>query len=153
MAGIIKEFECQDHGYFESTHPICFALGCESQHVRRVFLTAPSIGSTELKRFHEGLKKSADLMGIGDFRTARAGETAYGGSAGKGMLWGDDIKKVLGVDMGQLAAAAAVPLDVTRRDGTHEKVDKSVMRELAAEGMTKAVLPRPAELIRSRGDK
>src|SRR5437016_7570872 len=150
--GVIREFECEAHGYFESTHPICWALGCDSAHVKRVFLTAPSVGSPELKRFHEGLKRSADLMGITNFRSAREGESSFGNS-GKGLLWGDEIKKVLGVDLGQLSAAAAQPLTVIHRDGTKEAVDKSPMRELAAEGMTRAVLPKPAELIRSKADK
>jgi hypothetical protein len=149
---VIKEWECLDHGFFESTHPICWALGCESQRVRRVFNTAPSIGSPELKRFHAGLKKSADMMGITNFRSAREGEAAYGNS-GKGLLWGDDVQKVLGVNMDQLRAAAATPLTVTKKDGSQERVEKSVMRELAAEGMTKRVLPRPAELIQAKSDK
>lgn len=146
-----KEWECPVHGYFESTHPICPEISCV-EDCRQVFLTPPTISDGTLKRFDASTKKSVDMMGLGNIRTARAGEAAYGNS-GNGMLWGDDVKRVLGVDMSQLQAAAATPLKVTRRDGKVETIDKSVMRELGAEGITKRVLPRPAETTGHIADK
>lgn len=149
---VMKEWECKAHGCFESTHPICPEIGCESGEVKRVFLTPPTISDGTLKRFDAGIKKSADLMGIGNFRSARGGEAAYGNS-GKGMLWGNDIQKVLGVDMGALLQASAAPLNVTHADGRKETIEKSVMREMASEGMTRAVLPKPAEMTGHVQDK
>jgi hypothetical protein len=152
MSGVIKEWECQRHGCFESTHPICPEIGCESEAIKRVFLTPPLVSDGTLKRFNAGIKKSVDMMGLGNLRSARAGEAAYGNS-GNGMLWGDDVKKVLGVDMAALTQAAAKPMKVTYRDGHEETLNKSVMRELGAEGMTKRVLPRPAETTGSVADR
>ena len=140
---VVKEWECPLHGYFESTHPLCLEIGCDAE-VKQVFLTPPNIGSNELKRFDAGIRKSSDMYKIGNFRTARAGEAAYGNS-GKGMLWGDECQKALGVSMEQLVASSATPMTVRHRDGHVETINKSVMRELGSEGMTKRTLPRPAE--------
>lgn len=148
---VIHDYECSVHGVFECTHPICPEIGCEGE-VKLVFLKPPSIGSEGLKRFNAGIKKSVDSMKLGNLRSARAGETAYG-NQGSGMLWGDDVQKVLGVSMDQLRASAAQPLKVTHRDGHTEQVDKSVMRELAGEGMTGRRLPQPAELVGHRADR
>ena len=147
----MKEWQCPAHGYFEGTHPICPELGCEADCVQ-VFLTPPLIGDENLKRFQAGIKRSVDMMGLGNLRTARAGEAAYG-NAGNGMLWGDDVKKFLKVDMAQLVQSAGTPLTVTMKDGHTETIDKSVMRELGAAGITKRVLPRPAETTAHVTDK
>ena len=142
----MKEWECPAHGYFESTHPLCPELGCLAD-CNQVFLTPPTVSDGVLKRFDASTKKSVDMMKLGNLRTARAGESAYG-TGGRGMLWGNDVQKQLGVSMETLVANAAAPLVVKG-----QKIDKSVMRELAAEGMTKKVLPRPAELIGDRRDR
>lgn len=147
-----KEWECAAHGCFEGTHPICPVIGCESGAVKQVFLTPPMISDGYLRRFDRGIKKSVDMMKLGNLRSARAGEAAYGNS-GNGMLWGNDIQKVLGVDMGALTAAAAVPLKVTHADGHTEQIEKSVMREMGAAGITQRVLPQPAELTGHVQDK
>jgi hypothetical protein len=149
---VIKEWECKVHGYFPGTHPICPEIGCESEEVKRVFITPPTISDGTLKRFDQGIKRSVDMMKLGNLRSARAGEAAYGNS-GNGMLWGDEVKRVLGVDMAGLVASASKPLSIERSDGKRETVEKSVMRELAAEGMTKRVLPRPAETIGHAQDR
>lgn len=148
---VIKEFECAVHGVFESTHPICTEIGCEAE-VKRVFLTPPAIGSEYLKRFDKGIRQSVDMMKLGNLRSARAGEAAFG-NGGKGMLWSDEVKTALGVDMGGLLASASKPLKVTYRDGREETLPKSVMRELGAEGITRKVLPKPAELTGHRADR
>ena len=151
---VMKEWECAEHGVFDGTHPICPEVCCASDKVTRVFLTPPTISDGMLKRFNKGLQKSADMMGIGNFRTAREGESAYG-NAGKGMLWGNDVQKVLGVDMATLQAQAAVPLNVTLADGRKQKIEKSVMRELGAEGITghRALAPLPAERIGAKAEQ
>lgn len=148
---VMKEWECPLHGCFECTHPVCPEIGCDRE-VQRVFLTPPTISDGVLKRFDASTKRSVDMMRLGNLRSARPGEPSYG-NGGTGMLWGDDIKKVLGVDMGQLRASAAVPLTITKADGTVEQIDKSVMRELGREGITQRRLPKPAELTGHRTDR
>jgi hypothetical protein len=156
---VTKEWECMEHGTFECSHPICPALGCDSKLVKRVFLTPPNIGSSELKRFNEGIKKSADMYGINNFRTARAGEAAYGGEAAKAastqVLWGDDIQKTLGLNMGDLTARAQQPLTVTKPDGSKETLTRNnPMREVATElGITRRALPKAAEVTGSLKEK
>src|ERR1700704_1285016 len=96
----VKEYECEVHGAFECTHPICPAFNCDSKKVKQVFITPPNIGSGQLKLFDKGIRKSAEMYGISNFRSAREGEAAYGGEAalrsGQALLWGDNIKKALG---------------------------------------------------------
>lgn len=142
---VMKEWECRLHGAFESTHPLCPEIGCDSEDVKRVFLTPPTISDGMLKRFDRGIKRSVDMYGLKNLRSARGGEAAYG-NEGKGMLWGNDVQKVLGVDMGALLQASATPLQVTHADGRKETVEKSVMREMGQAGITRQVLPKPAEL-------
>lgn len=151
MSGVVKEWECPEHGTFESTHPICPEIGCDLS-IRQVFLTPPNIGSNFMRRFDKGIKQSVDTMKLGNLRTARAGEAAYG-NQGNGMLWGEQVQKVLGVDVGTLVGAASKPLQVTHKDGRQETIEKSVMRELAGEGMTARRLPKPAELTGHRADR
>lgn len=148
---VLKEWECPVHGDFEGTHPVCPEIGCEAE-VKQVFRTPVAIGSQVLRRFDAGIKKSVDMMGLGNLRSARAGETSYGGDAGKGVLWGDDIQRVLGVDLKGLLAASSRPLKVTYKDGHQQTMETSVLKELAAEGATRKTLPRPAELMGDRRD-
>lgn len=148
---VLAEWECALHGVFECTHPCCPAFNCDSSQVKRVFVTPPHIGSQTLKRFDKGIKRSAEMYGISNFRTAREGEAAYGGG-GNGVLWGDQIQKTLGVDMSALQAAAQRPFKVPGRNEV--LTNNNPMREVATElGITKRVLPKPAEEIRSKHDK
>ena len=148
---VMKEWECPVHGAFDSTHPICPEIGCESEP-KQVFRTPVAIGSNFLKRFDQGIRKSVDMMGLGNLRSAKQGETAYGGDKG-GVLWGSDIQKVLGVSLEQMVASAGKPMNVTFKDGRKESLNPSVLRELAAEGATRNSLPRPAELTGDRRDR
>jgi hypothetical protein len=150
---VIKEWECPVHGAFDSTHPVCLEVGCDAE-CKQVFRTPVGLLSDFHKRFDQGIRKSSDLMGIGDFKSARAGESSFAGRAEQGgVLWGADVQKVLGVNVEQLTAAAARPLKVTYRDGHTESVNTSVMQELANEGATHNVLPRPAELTGDRRER
>ncbi|MBA0085215.1 MAG: hypothetical protein HRJ53_09475 [Acidobacteria bacterium Pan2503] len=148
---VMKEWECPEHGYFASTHPLCPEIGCTAD-CPRVFVTPVTVSDGVLKRFDASTKKSVDMMGLGDLRTARAGEAAYG-NGGAGVLWGDECQRVLGVDMAGLRASAAKPLNVTFADGRKETIEKSVMRELGREGITQRVLPKPAETTGSIQDR
>ena len=151
---VIKEWACLEHGEFDSTHPICPASGCDSRAVKQEFRTAPTIRSGMMKRFDQGIRRSSDLMGGKNFRSAKSGEAAYGGDAGKenGMqvLWGDDSRKVLGQSFVQLTKRAAQPLVVPKRDGSGDLVlsRNNAMREAANEmGITKRRLPQAAEVM------
>jgi hypothetical protein len=148
----MKEWECPVHGDFDCTHPLCPHVGCETE-VKQVFRTPVTIGSQLRKRFDAGIKKSVDMMGLGNLRSSRAGEASYGGNTGDQVLWGNDVERVLGVSINQLTATAARPLNVTYKDGRKETIETSVMRELAAEGATSHRLPRPAELTRDPKDR
>lgn len=148
----MKEWECPQHGTFECTHPMCPEIGCEAE-CKQVFLTPPMIRSGFLTRFDAGIKKSVDMMGLGNLRSARGGEAAYG-SGGNGMLWGTDaVQKALGVPLQGLIDRAATPMTVQHRDGHTETLNKSVMRELGQEGITRRRLPKPAELTGHRADR
>ena len=147
---VLKEWECPVHGDFEGTHPVCPEIGCEAE-IKQVFRTPVTIGSQTLKRFQAGIKQSVDMMGLGNLRSARAGEAAYGGNK-NGMFWTNEVEK-LGVNIPGLVASAGTPMKVTYPDGHQESINKSVMRELGAEGMTQRVLPKPAELTGHRQDR
>lgn len=150
---VMKEWNCLEHGEFESTHAICPASGCESRAVKQEFRTPPTIRSGTMKRFDAGIRRSSDMMGGKNFRTAKAGEASFGGDAGKenGMqvLWGDESRKVLGQSFAQLSANAHKPLVVPKRDGSGNLVleKNNAMREAATEmGITRRRLPQAAEV-------
>jgi hypothetical protein len=153
---LIKEFECIEHGVFESSHPICPNFGCESRSVAQVFITPPHIGTSFVKRFDAGIRRSSDLMGGANFRSAKPGEAAFGGDVGKklGMevLWGQDVQKSMGRNFAQLTQIAQQPLSVP---GTNLRLDKNNgMRDAATDvGITKRRLPPAYEVTAAKAEK
>jgi hypothetical protein len=137
-----------EHGEFESSHGICPNFGCDSKHVTQEFRTPVQIRSGAMKRFDAGIKQSSQMYGINNFRSAREGEAAFGGDAGKkaGMevLWGDkEVSKTMGVGMAQLIQKAHVPLTVRG----HTLTRNNALREAATEaGITRRRLPRAGEV-------
>lgn len=103
---ILFDWKCPRHGVFESSHPICDALGCDSEGVVKVFLKAPGLRSETMKRFDAGIRRSSDMMNISNFRSAKAGEAAYGGDAAKNLLWGRDAEKFTGKTFAELQTIA-----------------------------------------------
>ena len=145
---IVKEWECATHGVFDSSHPICPALGCRSKKVERVFITAPGIKSEFHTRHERGIKKLASAYGQTDFRNARAGEASIKSPLGSKLLWGNDVEKNLGMNMSTLTAGANAP--VVHPDGSLKTVPHG-MRQVATElGLTQRVLPPAGELTVSR---
>lgn len=71
--GVLKEFVCIVHGEFESSHPICPNYGCDSKGVSQEFRTPVRIGTQFRKAFDAGIRKSSEMMGGKNFRTAKAG--------------------------------------------------------------------------------
>ena len=165
--GVLKEFNCLEHGEFEGSHPICPAFGCRSRAVVQEFRTPPTIGSRMVRQFEAGMKKTSDMYHIRNFRTARAGESAHGGDAGKenGMqvLWGDSCRKVLGKSFAELTGIAQQPLVVHKRDGSGElRLERNnAMRSFANDGdsagtyqkMAKRPVAKPGELRVQKGDR
>lgn len=153
---VVKEWACLEHGEFTGTHPICPNFGCESASVVQEFRTPVGIGSEFRKRFDAGIRKSSEMMGIDDFKSAREGETSFAGRAdpktGTKVLWGDESKKVLGKNFAELTAVAQKPLEVTARTGEVLKLERNNgMREAATEsGITRRRLPKAHEVSAER---
>jgi hypothetical protein len=153
--GVIKEFKCAAHGYFEGSHAICPEFGCASVSVERVFLTPNRIGKEIHKRSYEGMRKSAEMYGISDWKTARAGETSFKGRGqdaplGTEVLWGNEAAaKMGGVTFAQQMAAAAKPLAVERPLTDPYVTHNNGMRAAATTlGLTRSALP-PAEITKA----
>jgi hypothetical protein len=156
----IKEWRCAQHGDFDGSHPICPSMGCASEHVERVFRTPVGISKGNYKRFDAGLRRTADVMGIRNFRTAHEGEAGYAGRAaeadapiGQKLLWGpQEVQKVMGVSLANQLQAAQQPLSVPNRDpGTdpYLTVNNGMRASATTLGITRQVLP-PAEIIREK---
>jgi len=150
---IVKEWLCLAHGPFDGSHAICPSYGCDSRAVHQEFRTPVAIRSNTMKKFDAGIKQSAQMYNISDFRTAKAGEAAYGGDKGKelGMevLWGDNVQKKMGRSFAELTGIAQKPLVVPKRDGSGTlRLDRNnAMREAATEmGITRRVVPRAGEV-------
>lgn len=159
MAGIVKEWHCIEHGHFESSHPICPNFGCDSEHVSRAFLTAPAHLSSATRRHAEGIRRSADMMGLSNFRSARAGEAAYGGDVGKELgqelLWGNEVQAKMGKSFTDLTGMAHQPFSYTKADGSTETMTRNnALVEAATEmGITRRAIPKAAELTVAPADK
>jgi hypothetical protein len=144
---IIKEWACLVHGEFVGSHPICPAMGCDSRAVHQEFRTAPAIRHNGTTRTDAGLRKSAEMYGINNFRSAKPGEAAYGGDKGKALgmevLWGNDVQKTMGRSFAELSSAAQQPLHVRGKTLTRN----NAMREAATEaGITRRRLPLAGEV-------
>jgi hypothetical protein len=153
---VMREWLCLEHGEFDGTHPICPSYGCDSAHVSQEFRTPVTIGSEFRKRHEQGMRKSAEMYKIDDFKSARPGETSFAGRApaGQELLWGDDCKKVLGHNFAELTQVAAKPLIVPKRDGSVARLDRNNgMRDAATEvGITRRRVPA-AEFTAHKGEK
>jgi len=150
---VIKEFECKKHGSFESSHPICPALGCRSERVERVFLTPVGLKSDFVTRHEKGIKKLAAAYGQSDFKTARAGEASIKRPVGQELLWGNDVQKTLGMGMADLTARTAQPFTVTKANGQQETVPHGMRLAATELGLTRRVLPPAGELTVSRHEQ
>jgi len=150
---VLKEWECKKHGHFEGSHAICPKLGCNSQNVQRVFLTPVGLKSDFVKRHEQGITKLAAAYGQTDFKTAKAGEASIKHPVGSELLWGNDVKKKLGMDMGQLTAQTAQPFTVTKANGQKETVPHGMRLAATELGITQRVLPPAGELTVSRHEQ
>lgn len=155
---VMKEWRCAQHGDFPGTHPICPTLGCQSKKVEQVFLTPVRIGNTNHQRFDRGMRDSADRMNIGNFRDARPGESSFAGRGaelGTEVLWGNDVKKHMGMSFDQLSNQAAAPFTVNRADGsTQTLTENNALKQVAEEsGITMNRIPKAEVTVHKHDSK
>ena len=158
---ILKEWKCAQHGSFDSTHPICPNFGCDSAHVEREFRTPVSIGSAGTRRTDASLRKSAEMMGINNWKSAREGESSFAGRSqqnddvGSRVLWGDESRQVLGKSFQELTGLAQQPFVVKKADGSIDTLTRNnALAEAATEmGITRRALPKAAETTVASGDR
>jgi hypothetical protein len=151
----MREWTCLEHGEFDGTHAICPAFGCDSEHVSQEFRTPIGIGTDFRKRFDQGMRKSADMYGASDWKSAKAGDTSFEGRAdpalGQKLLWGDECKKVMGHSFSELAQVASKPL--LGQGGEVILKHNNGMREAATvAGITRRRLPQVHEVSAHKGE-
>lgn len=150
MSLMLNDYSCPRHGVFEGSHPICPAMGCNSEGVSKVFLKAPGIRSDYTRRFDEGMKRNAEVYKQTDWKSAEEGENAKANNRADELLWGERANAMLGGNAVQLAAksnnrpAAALglvsgmsPLTQAERTGM-KKEDDAWRAKLKQEIPTKA---------------
>jgi hypothetical protein len=127
-------------------------MGCDSENVVRDFRTPVGISKGQYSRFDRGLRKTADMMRIDNWKTARSGETAFAGRGGDApigteVLWGAKaVEQKMGVPFATQMAAAARPLAVDRPEtDPYVRVNSGMRAAANTLGVTKQVLP-PAEI-------
>jgi len=76
MSRILKDYKCQEHGFFEGYEPTC-PQGC-TDYVLQVFLQAPGFKSDKSKAADRQLKELASEFGMSDIKSTRAGENQSG---------------------------------------------------------------------------
>lgn len=154
----MKEWNCLEHGPFDCTHAICPEPGCDSEHITQEFRTPVGIGTDFRRRFDAGMRKSADMMQINDWKSAKAGDTSFAGRAdpalGQKLLWGDESKKVIGHSFAELTQIAQKPLAVKARDGSEKVLTRNNgMAEAAtAAGLTRRRLPQAHEVTAAKAE-
>jgi hypothetical protein len=69
---VIRDYRCEEHGYFESRTPVC-PYGC-TEDVKVVFLKAPSLKSDRTKNIDKTARMLAHDFRASDIKTTREGE-------------------------------------------------------------------------------
>lgn len=77
MAKILRDYKCEEHGYFESYHPECPVEGCDAE-VYMVLLKAPGIISDRTKGADSTLKGLASDFNMTNIKSTREGEAQSG---------------------------------------------------------------------------
>jgi len=96
---VIKEYRCNDHGDFESTFPICPTCKKIS---KRVFLTAPHIGSVKQQNVNRILEDVLPSQNLTNYTNATGYpkptfSNIYTNQDGLRAGWGMESLKALGV--------------------------------------------------------
>ena len=77
MAKILRDYKCENHGFFENWQPICPADGCEAE-IKQVYLRAPGIVSSRTRGADKTLKGLAKDFNMTDIKSTREGEYQAG---------------------------------------------------------------------------
>ena len=77
MARILRDYKCQEHGFFEGFEPTC-PQGCTDELVLQVFLKSPGFVSDKSKAADKHLNSLASEFGMSDIKSTRAGENQAG---------------------------------------------------------------------------
>ena len=77
MARILRDYKCQDHGFFEGFEPIC-PEGCHGEFILQVFLKSPGFVSDKSKAADKHLKSLASEFDMSDIKSTRPGENQSG---------------------------------------------------------------------------
>jgi hypothetical protein len=77
MARILRDYKCQEHGFFEGFEPIC-PEGCTDELVLQVFLKSPGFVSAKSKAADKNLQSLATEFGMSDIKSTRVGESQAG---------------------------------------------------------------------------
>jgi hypothetical protein len=123
---VIKEWKCQEHGTFEATHAICPHLGCESEKIERVFLTAPGLKSDRTKFNDASFQKIADNNGFTDMSNKDGHFVGNRGNNPGAAIWGQSI-----LNNHSLMSQAKAPLVITKKDGTQLSVSNNGLANAA----------------------
>ena len=77
MARILRDYKCQEHGFFEGFEPTC-PQGCTDELVLQVFLKSPGFVSDKSKAADSHLRNLANEFGMSDIKSTREGENQAG---------------------------------------------------------------------------
>jgi hypothetical protein len=153
---VLHDYQCKKHGVFESSHPICPHMGCESEDVKIVYLKAPGMMSAKTKNFDRETRNTAESYQLDYLKSAqREGDTSYGGHASGSVLWGDEAAKHYGGVTGLADAAAASVAESRAFAKSHGVPDVSSGMRMAATavGLTEQVMPRTVVSYSDKGGK
>lgn len=75
--GVLNDYRCAVHGYFENTEPACYEKDCDAE-VLVVFLQAPAIGSQRTRGIDQTAKQLAIDFGMSNLKSTREGENQAG---------------------------------------------------------------------------
>lgn len=116
MAKILKDFKCQEHGYFEGYYPVCPVGQCVD-NIFRVYLKAPAFKSDRTKNTDKTLTKLASDFKMTDIKSTREGDSQAGyytrnnqptpqePRPGDNAIWGGGMK---GLTMNSIISGQAV---------------------------------------------
>jgi hypothetical protein len=77
MARILRDYKCQEHGFFEGFEPVC-SEGCRDELVLQVFLKSVGFVSDKSKAADSHLRNLANEFGMSDIKSTRTGENQAG---------------------------------------------------------------------------
>lgn len=122
---ILKEFRCAAHGDFEASHPICPHMGCESEHVERVFLTPVGLRSDRTKATDSTLDGIARDYRLSDMNN-RGGRAVLEGDPSAAIWGGQGV-----ANMDGMMKQASTPTVMRGADGREHVADNMGMRAAA----------------------